>query len=196
MGGALFVCVWMPCVLSVIHFPVCACMHVAVSVAVLPPLPEEERINLLTTLYQDHYKGSSGQSIFAGLNQRQSGSLLPVAATALRLGAYFPLFGYRYVVRQLVRILDDMELNHQAQPRDLDTYRRQHHNLQLAGPPGSGKTTAATAMWPALHYAVRLLDATQPQLSEGMRERVNISITPSRSLVFGFDFAAGKFNAG
>jgi hypothetical protein len=122
---------------------------------------------------------------------------IQLQTTARQLGSQFPLFGYRSVVRALASELVSMEVNRQQLHSDPDSYKHTQHILQLAGPPGLGKTTAATAMWAALHFACSsiCMDDLLPEASESwgrMRRRIHLSMSPTKMLVLGLNFAQSE----
>ena len=81
--------------------------------------------------------------------------------------------------------------------REEDYRRWGYHGFKLAGPPGVGKTTAATAVWAGLHHACtvntqELLPAATP-IWERMRQRILSSLSPSNLLVFRLDLSLGEY---
>lgn len=160
-------------------------------------LSEQEILTALLQEFGQLFDEAAGQRLMQQLLDRGDGAPIQLQTTARQLGSQFPLLGYRSVVRALANELVSMEVNRQLLHSNPDSYKRTQHILQLAGPPGLGKTTAATAMWAALHHACSSsrVDDLLPEASEGwdrMRQRIQLSMSPTKLLVFGLNFAQSE----
>ena len=153
-----------------------------------------------------HYDAAAGQRLLGLLSHRAARTPIAVDSSARALGRHFPLLGYRPVIKALVEVLLAMENN--LELKTSDDYERAQHILQLAGPPGLGKTTAATALWAALHYACCCNSSSSSSSSSSschglfpvtpvwqkMHQRILASLSPSKLLVFFLDFADGEWS--
>lgn len=167
-------------------------------------LTDDQVLAALRHRFGQHYDKATGQRLLQKLLLRRAKLPINSQHTGSSLGSHFPLLGYRSLVGALSDVLNSMEFNLMAHT-DPMTYKRSQHIVQLAGPPGLGKTTAATAMWAALHCACsssggggsspmkQLLPDDSPNW-ERMRQRILRSLTPSKLLVFNLDFSTGELS--
>lgn len=151
------------------------------------------------------YDRTAGYRLLQFLQQRCLDVPVPQEASALGLGNYFPLMTYRAPVRDLSMLLLEMETAKRIHCHMPDVYRRESHILRCVATPGLGKSTAAEALWPALHQAWQSQDilsavgvaagavdgSAQADILK-LRRRVLNSLTPGRLLVFKLSFNTGK----
>lgn len=167
-----------------------------------PLLSSEDAQQLIIQHLTAIYDGMAGYRLLQHLQQRCPDAPVPQQATALALGAYFPLMAYRAPVRQLAMHLVDMECARRIEFANPDVYRRGPHILRCAGTPGLGKSTAAEALWPALHQAWQSSEflasigaaagaAATADVTK-LKQRLLNSLAPERLLVFKLAFNAGK----
>lgn len=155
---------------------------------------------MLPYLLQEYgplFYGRRGADVRNELLQRSEHTPLTGDLDDLRIGHRFPLLGYRHLAQGLAEAMCILEENHNSDT-PLDLQLRQHHILQLAGPPGFGKSTAASAaMWVALHQLCASGDVpvTGPaaRIWPNVCNRILRSVTPGRMLVFVLDFRPGEF---
>lgn len=168
----------------------------------VPLLSFEAAQELVNLNLAARYHSSAGHRMLRHMQQRSLDAPVPQKATALALGAYFPLMAYRAPVHDLAKQLVGMESARSDLGDQRDLYRRQVHILRCAGTPGLGKSTAAEALWPALHTAWQSPefrsavadaagDAGHAEVAK-LGLRLLNSLVPERFLVFRLAFNAGK----
>lgn len=157
---------------------------------------------LINQCLASQYDSFAGYRMLQRLQQRCPDAPVPQEATALSIGACFPLMAYWAPVRDLAMKLVCMESARRICFSDFDLYIRDVHILRCAGTPGLGKSTAAEALWPALHAAWQspeFLSAVYQAAGDVCRDdvdklgrRLANSLTPKRLLVFKLAFNAGE----
>ncbi len=136
-----------------------------------------------------------GRDLLGQLQHRSASAAVPKNISDTVLGWHFPLLGYRSLMLQLLPELFRMVYNHRELRRTPAEYIRAQHILQLAAAPGMGKSTAAIAMWAALHHVCTqhaLLSQWLPgftvETSELGAELIKRSFSPQTFLVFRLSF--------
>lgn len=156
----------------------------------------DQQVSLaLQQLLGQRYDRAVGDRVLQELLQRHEDAPIVESPDAYLLGAGFPLHALRSVIRSFAAGLTSMEDSQQLHRDNEDALRRRDHGYQLAGPPGVGKTTGATAVCAGLHYACSNAVELLPAATEAwkrMRQRIQLSLSPSNLLVFRLDLSLGE----